>query len=456
MMSINFKSLRGVIFLIFNLFFSTNSFSSVSEQLYPYCLKYIKKCGYINEQGNWVIEPYFNSHDVGFFPFSEGLAPVKVDGKYGYINTQGKMVIESQYLFAGQFKSGLAKVQLDNERGTSGFINKHGKLVITAKFSFTGAFENGLAKAANFDYKEGVINLTGNWVIKPKYESVTKFSEGLLAVKKNDKWGYVDKQDKLIISFIFDEALEFRSGLAAARMGNKMGLINRDGQWVIAPKYESIFGFSDGLYAAKNKGLSGYIDKQGQWIINPKYQDVKPFFQGLAAVKTQGLYGMIDANGNWVIMPKYKSIGLSWGYWVLSDRDKREYLNKKRKLISPVECNSNVFNNAVEKLVQENPIRCDRNKLSKRGMANCLASLGNGDIHLGISRFKAQSNYLIWLKKLQIGISGSVLFNKKRRTEFKNCNYAVSYINKNVIPNLKEKNSWGLQFIVDDNTVYLK
>ena len=59
--------------------------------------------------------------------FSEGLATVKLDGKYGFINTKGKEVIPCKYDYAGEFSEGLAKVGLD---GKDGYINTKGKLVI--------------------------------------------------------------------------------------------------------------------------------------------------------------------------------------------------------------------------------------------------------------------------------------------------------------------------------------
>ena len=40
-------------------------------------------------------------------PFSEGLARVRVDGKWGYINTEGEVVIEPQFDDAGSFSKGV-------------------------------------------------------------------------------------------------------------------------------------------------------------------------------------------------------------------------------------------------------------------------------------------------------------------------------------------------------------
>ena len=44
--------------------------------------------------------------------FSEGLARIKVEGKWGYIGKTGKMVIEPVFKKAGDFRNGLPPVKI--------------------------------------------------------------------------------------------------------------------------------------------------------------------------------------------------------------------------------------------------------------------------------------------------------------------------------------------------------
>lgn len=77
--------------------------------------------------------------DIGFF--CEGYAPVKVDGKWGYINEKGEYFIEPTYDYAAEFSEGKAVVGMfdDIEEGingscTLGFIDKEGNYTpLTAK-----------------------------------------------------------------------------------------------------------------------------------------------------------------------------------------------------------------------------------------------------------------------------------------------------------------------------------
>lgn len=53
-----------------------------------------------------------------------------------------------------------------------------------------------------------------NQFIAPKYDNARTFSEGLAAVKKDGKWGYVDKDDKVVIDFKYDIAYSFSENKA--------------------------------------------------------------------------------------------------------------------------------------------------------------------------------------------------------------------------------------------------
>jgi hypothetical protein len=82
------------------------------------------KYGFIDHQGNTVIEPQFDLTDS----FSEGLAAVQIAGKWGYIDTKGQMVISPQpWKSARAFHNGLAYVVTNGNR--AGYINRTGKVV---------------------------------------------------------------------------------------------------------------------------------------------------------------------------------------------------------------------------------------------------------------------------------------------------------------------------------------
>ena len=60
------------------------------------------------------------------------------------------------------------------------------------------------------------------------------FSEGLAAIKKNNKWGFIDKNGKLVIPLKYDDVDYFRpNGLCAVTIKGKSGFIDKFGKETI-------------------------------------------------------------------------------------------------------------------------------------------------------------------------------------------------------------------------------
>lgn len=60
-------------------------------------------------------------------------------------------------------------------------------------------------------------------MITPQYEDADSFNEGLAAVKKDGKWGYIDETGKTVIPFEYDYAFPFSEGLAVvAKRGTSL------------------------------------------------------------------------------------------------------------------------------------------------------------------------------------------------------------------------------------------
>jgi hypothetical protein len=149
----------------------------------------IRKVGYIDKTGKMVIAPQFDgvydvihtasdvSEPFKYYSsgkerdFSEGVAAIRIDERlWGYVDKQGRVVIRPQFVYAGQFKEGLAPVA----------IRKSGKRVY------------------------GFINRVGQFAIPPQYDDVKEFRHGLAMVSFQDsrgevtKFGYIDKKGRYV------------------------------------------------------------------------------------------------------------------------------------------------------------------------------------------------------------------------------------------------------------------
>lgn len=57
-------------------------------------------------------------------------------------------------------------------------------------------------------------------------------SDGLFPIIKNGKWGYIDKTRKIVIKPQFDDVESFSEGLARVEIGYKKGYIDKTRKYV--------------------------------------------------------------------------------------------------------------------------------------------------------------------------------------------------------------------------------
>jgi hypothetical protein len=306
--------------LIFSLlaFFATacnlfNSKSPIDSKLIP--VKSGEKWGYILKDGKIEINPQFEQAE--FFS-NEGLALVKLNDKFGFISKDGKFAINPTYIYASSFSEQLACVVLEN--GKPQFINSRNEIVVSnIDADYCGSFINGMARIIKIDemdkWKYGFIDKNGKVVISPMYESALNFSNGLSAVsKKSDKgketlWGYIDTEGKVVINFQFQSAGSFYDDLAPVSNGKQYGFIDKTGKYAINPQFEEVSRFQNGLAVFKQGKNYGFIDKQGKIIINPQFLEAYPFSDNdLALVKSSDeKWGFISKDGKYAINPQFES-----------------------------------------------------------------------------------------------------------------------------------------------------
>ncbi|HEU0231039.1 MAG TPA: WG repeat-containing protein [Burkholderiaceae bacterium] len=166
-----------------------------------------------------------------------------------------------------------------------------------------------------------------------------------------DKWGYLDKDGKLVIPPTFDMALNFRHGLAAVSMNGLWGYVDLNGKWAIKPRFLEADAFTSLGLAMVREGVSyELIDRSGTMVGKPFPAGVKAYLaggkpgfvylsygpewrssagatfsppDGVFVVKPLGgqdlfiarsasrRYGVMDANGKWIVLPDFQSLDAS-------------------------------------------------------------------------------------------------------------------------------------------------
>jgi hypothetical protein len=182
------------------------------------------KFGYLNPDGSWLIEPRFD--DVNNFVGEYAIAGL--NGKFGCLMRNGAWAIEPQF----EDKVFNCEIVARLSQAKSGRVDPGAKLTIDPRIQKIGLLADGFY-LVKLDGKFGVINDTWDWVIEPRWPSLSRFWGGGLAAAKFDQtWGFVDASGALIIENQYDAFGGFLRGIAWVQTGGSWCAIDRRGNRV--------------------------------------------------------------------------------------------------------------------------------------------------------------------------------------------------------------------------------
>ena len=142
-----------------------------------------------------------------------------------------------------------------------------------------------------------------------EFDDVGKFKEGLAAVQKDGKLGYINTKGEQIIECKFDDACCFKEGLASVQKDGKWGYINTKGEQAIECKFDHAYDFSEGFAWVEKDGKWGYINTKGCFVIFDKSKNEIEVFDKVIDRSNNTFYlsrldnkfGLLDENFSVVI-----------------------------------------------------------------------------------------------------------------------------------------------------------
>jgi hypothetical protein len=160
-------------------------------------------------------------------PYKEDEFAFFYDAKMGFINNQGEEITGMKYDLVYRFdsKNDLLIVKKDDDYG---LINTNGKSILPIEYESINHLKwMSSDLILKQDGKFGLFNIDDNSIIQCEYNNMRWESEGLIAVSKNGKWGFIDKMGKLIIPLEYDSVTNFRENESIVLKGDKKYKINR-------------------------------------------------------------------------------------------------------------------------------------------------------------------------------------------------------------------------------------
>lgn len=125
----------------------------------------------------------------------------------------------------------------------------------TFRVAIGGKIKDGLLEGE----KWGVVDASGNWILKADYDDIEPFVYGLAKVTKGDKCGFIDESWRVVIPLKFafvgtpnaqgfvwvNDGGKPDKKNQGKITGGKYGIYNKEGKEIVPPKYQTIGIFSD-------------------------------------------------------------------------------------------------------------------------------------------------------------------------------------------------------------------
>lgn len=302
------------------------------------------KFGLIDIDGKLILSPYYDEMSDFSEGYCAVSRAINGEEKWGFINLRGEECITCQYEDVDNFCGGVAifqvtykdikkritpkgkKISYYSGYRAHGLINTSGDEILDANDYFLFGYSDGLIKCQNIEDETGFLNANAQVVIPCKFSRATSFKRGISIAVFEGKVGIIDNYGNTLVPFQFDILNDYFSSynkyrtnddLIIVRKNEKYGVINKIGEWIISNEYDDISICYDYFIVKKNNKY-GLINNLGDFIvplvmdrITEVYNRCQiPLFR--VTRKISDIYyisGIVDSKGIFRIPLKYNHIG---------------------------------------------------------------------------------------------------------------------------------------------------
>ena len=265
-----------------------------TEGLMPVWDQASKKLGFLDEKGHWAL-PYtipvqapgsYNSDEEPHLAGGYIMLRNSQDGKYLFYNKSGQLVYsvptyknKTNYSISRLTDSGYALMDTkSNDVHKLSYITPKGQTIFPQVYT------------KSYGFKSGIYGIDVNSYVRPMREGMVAFAD--FFGDRDIRWGFFNKDGKVVVRPQYNAVHNFSDGLAAVQMTDKSdnalkwGYIDKTGKMVIQARYSNEpFDFHEGLAVVhKTNGTFVYIDKQGN-VVSDEYLQAGSFHNGYAFVE---------------------------------------------------------------------------------------------------------------------------------------------------------------------------
>ena len=197
----------------------------------------------------------------------------------------------------------------------------------------------------------GIINQDSKFTIQPNKKNLIFRTQGNdpIAFEINEKWGFITRDDKVLVSPKYDEVKLFENGIALVRLNERWGAIQESGKVVTRIKYKEIGSTFENYLSVKLDDYWSLLDIRKGIVLRGEFEELQicgkekrvvtksensfqifnletkerlkdkieyleRFENGVAITgktnesSSELQYGLMDASGKFILPPRYEKL----------------------------------------------------------------------------------------------------------------------------------------------------
>jgi hypothetical protein len=196
---------------------------------------------------------------------------------------------------------------VDKNTDLYGLLDENGKEVLGPKYKYIGWMKDGLMPAFTVDEEFVIIRENGFPVKDVKFWDISfSYTEDLLGVAdvETKKWGFVDRNLNYVIKPQFEQVGTFIDGITVAKNNNLFGVINKKGEFIIDPVFSEIKGYGKGTLVGSKNGKIKVVNVFTKTASEFEYDDFYGMAEEKAVVEKEGSIYLSSGDKTLLLMKK--------------------------------------------------------------------------------------------------------------------------------------------------------
>jgi len=154
--------------------------------------------------------------------------------------------------------------------------------------------------------KYGIVDENNKILLSVDYDSISNLYNGFFIIKKDDKYGYVNDNFEVVQEPKFLNVKEFSKNVAFVKFeNNKWGCISDNMEVLIEGKYDEVFPFVNFFSRVISSDKWGFVNENCEVVVEPKYDFTDDFYNNYAKVILDNKTGYINKKGEEIVKPTF-------------------------------------------------------------------------------------------------------------------------------------------------------